>query len=110
MNIIRKGTPIPPKIPMITECRGCTCVFTFTEQESCGTASNNGGGTLYYSKCPECGTSCYFDTGYPDNYFPYKMGGYTEIDRADRIERQRFNDSAVKQAQANLRGLIPKPE
>jgi hypothetical protein len=91
MKIIKHGTP-KPVVEMIAECPECKCVFTFSEIESTR-CSNNGGGSLYFTKCPECGhTGCAFDTGYPGN---------TEKDREDTRQ--------VREKQAALRSLIKDP-
>ena len=64
MKIIRHGTPQPVLEDMITERPRCSCVFTFTSRES-KRLTNNGGGSVYFAKCPECDcNACTFDTGY----------------------------------------------
>lgn len=90
MKIIRHGTPQPPVISdMIAECEKCKCVFTFWKNES-RQMSNNGGGSVFYINCPECGFSgCAYDTGYPRN-----------------SEKDRESDRHVKEMQAALRSLI----
>ena len=64
MKIIRAGTPGKETEDMISECHYCGCVFTFGEHES-ESFSNNGGGHVYFTKCPTCKRDCTFDTGYP---------------------------------------------
>ncbi len=92
MKIIKHGTP-KPKQPLIAECKDCGCVFTFEENESIP-CSNNGGGHIWFFRCPDCGSHepCY-DSGYPGN-----------------SDRDRASDDSVKAEHARLWAMVPKTE
>lgn len=79
MKIIRQGNVVPPKQDMIAECDKCKCIFTFNENESRYTP-NNGGGSVYDCKCPNCGFGCYYDTGYSN-----PESNRTVMDTHDRL-------------------------
>ena len=68
MKIIRHGKVKEPKMDMIAECNACGCVFIFGANES-NRYSNNGGGSIYFAKCPEsgCPGQGSYDTGYPED-------------------------------------------